>query len=201
MQLPSHLEQLIAHFSSLPGLGQKTAERLVFYLLKQDRAVLKNFAESMLGILDRVGHCSVCGQLSEEKLCPLCGNQHRDHGVICVVADEMDITSLEKAGEFKGLYHVLGGVLSPTEGITPERLNVKNLILRLSSTPTTKEIILALNPTIEGETTCLYLTKLIKNSAPQIKITKLARGLPQGGDLEYADEITLSNAFRGRTIV
>jgi len=109
---------------------------------------------------------------------------------------------LEKAGEFKGLYHVLGNVLSPTEGITPDRLNIKNLLTRTAATPATvKEIILALNPTIEGETTCLYLTKLIKKTAPQIKITKLARGLPQGGDLEYADEITLANAFRGRTVV
>jgi recombination protein RecR len=202
MSLPSHIEQLIAHFSSLPGVGQKTAERLVFYLLKQDRAVLKNFAESMLGILDRVGHCAVCGQFSEEKLCPICSNPRRDHSIICVVAEEMDISSLEKAGEFKGLYHVLGNVLSPTEGITPDRLNIKNLLARSATIPmAVKEIILALNPTIEGETTCLYLTKLIKNSAPQIKITKLARGLPQGGDLEYADEITLANAFRGRTIV
>jgi len=201
MLLPSHLEQLIAHFSSLPGLGQKTAERLVFYLLKQDKTVLKNFSEALSKAAETIGRCQVCGQLSEQKLCPLCANPRRDHSIICVVADEMDITSLEKAGEFKGLYHVLGNVLSPTEGITPDRLNIKNLILRISSVPEIKEIILALNPTIEGETTCLYLTKLIKNSAPQIKITKLARGLPQGGDLEYADEITLSNAFRGRTIV
>lgn len=201
MILPSHLEQLITHFSSLPGLGQKTAERLVFYLLKQDKTILKNFSEALSKAAETIGHCSLCGQLSEQKLCPICANHHRDHSVVCVVAEELDITSLEKAGEFKGLYHVLGGVLSPTEGVTPDKLNTKNLLLRLAAAPNTREIILALNPTIEGETTCLYLTKLIKNSAPQIKITKLARGLPQGGDLEYADEITLANAFRGRTIV
>ncbi len=202
MSLPSRINQLIAHFSALPGIGPKTAERLVFYLLKQDKAVLRNFAQSLLAAAENISHCQICGQISELKFCAICGNFQRDHTIICVVAEELDVNSLEKSGEFHGVYHILNGVLNPTEGITPDKLNIKTLLARLTNNQQpVKEIILALNPTIEGETTCLYLTKLIKKTAPQIKITKLARGLPQGGDLEYADEITLSNAFRGRTIV
>jgi recombination protein RecR len=196
----NHLQQLIAHFASLPGLGQKTAERLVFYLLKQDRAALADFAECLMQAKINIRACANCGHFSENEFCSFCADRRRDHALICVVAENLDIAPLEKSEQFHGVYHILGGLLNPLEGVTPEKLNIKKLEERIKL-QTPREIILALNPTIEGETTCLYLTKFIKKIAPRIKITKLARGLPQGGDLEYADEITLANAFRGRTIV
>src|SRR3989339_513866 len=198
MSLPSSIRNLINHFSSLPGLGQKTSERLVFYLLKQDKNFLASFAENLLRIKDNVKNCALCGSLTEQNLCSICNDSRRDHLAICVVAELSDIQSLEKSREFNGVYHVLNGYLSPTEGINPENLRIKELLERINNNRI-KEIILALNPTIEGETTVLYLTKLLKRY--NIKITKLARGLPQGSDLEYADEVTLANAMKGRTQV
>jgi recombination protein RecR len=196
----NHIQNLIAHFSSLPGIGQKTAERLVFYLLKQDRAILSDFAESLMQAKNNIRDCAKCGQFTETEFCAICSDAKRDQNLICVVAENSDIAPLEKAGQFNGVYHILNGLLNPIEAITPDKLNIKKLEERIKIN-SLREIILAINPTIEGETTCLYLTKLIKKLAPQIKVTKLARGLPQGGDLEYADEITLSNALRDRTIV
>ncbi|PIP29690.1 recombination protein RecR [Candidatus Kuenenbacteria bacterium CG23_combo_of_CG06-09_8_20_14_all_36_9] len=198
MSLPISIRNLINHFSSLPGLGQKTSERLVFYLLKQDKNFLASFAENLLRIKDNVKNCALCGSLTEQNLCSICNDSRRDHLAICVVAELSDIQSLEKSREFNGVYHVLNGYLSPTEGINPENLRIKELLERINNNRI-KEIILALNPTIEGETTVLYLTKLLKRY--NIKITKLARGLPQGSDLEYADEVTLANAMKGRTQV
>ena len=198
MSLPISIRNLINHFSSLPGLGQKTSERLVFYLLKQDKNFLASFAENLLRIKDNVKNCALCGSLTEQNLCSICNDSRRDHLAICVVAELSDIQSLEKSREFNGVYHVLNGYLSPTEGINPENLRIKELLERINNNRI-KEIILALNPTIEGETTVLYLTKLLKRY--NIKITKLARGLPQGSDLEYADEVTLANAIKGRTQV
>lgn len=196
MSLPLTIKNLINHFSSLPGIGNKTAERLVFYLLKQDKNFLASFAENLLHVKDNIKICSLCGQIAEKDLCTICSDQKRNHGLICVVAEMADIYALEKSGEFNGIYHVLNGHLNLIEGVGVEKLRVKNLLDRLNQNPA-QEIILALNPTIEGETTALYLTKILKKY--NIKITKLARGLPQGGDLEYADEITLANAFKGRT--
>ncbi len=212
--LPTSIENLIQHFSSLPNIGQKTAERLVFYLLKKDKKTLSDFANTLLHIKDNIKNCSQCGQISENDLCSICSNSQRDHTIICVVAESSDVVPLEKSKEFNGVYHILNGVLNSIEGVTPDKLNIKNLEnrinpptpslpvgktgLRRASQNNIKEIILALNPTIEGETTNLYLTKLFKKF-PHIKISKLARGLPQGADLEYADEITLANAFKGRT--
>lgn len=149
-------------------------------------------------IKDNVKNCALCGSLTEQNLCSICNDSRRDHLAICVVAELSDIQSLEKSREFNGVYHVLNGYLSPTEGINPENLRIKELLERINNNRI-KEIILALNPTIEGETTVLYLTKLLKRY--NIKITKLARGLPQGSDLEYADEVTLANAMKGRTQV
>lgn len=199
--LPSSIKKLITHFNNLPGIGQKTAERLVFYLLKKDKNTLTDFANTLLRIKDNIKNCKNCGQITEQETCHICLDKSRNKNIICVVAENSDIPSLEKSGEFKGIYHVLNGVLNPTEGITPDKLNILNLENKISakSGNNIQEIILALNPTIEGETTSLYLTKLLKKY--NIKITKLARGLPQGSDLEYADEITLANAFRGRTIL
>jgi len=198
MSLPSSIRNLINHFSSLPGLGQKTSERLVFYLLKQDKNFLASFAENLLRIKDNVKNCALCGSLTEQNLCSICNDSRRDHLAISVVAELSDIQSLEKSREFNGVYHVLNGYLNPTEGINTENLRIKELLERINNNRI-KEIILALNPTIEGETTVLYLTKLLKRY--NIKITKLARGLPQGSDLEYADEVTLANAMKGRTQV
>jgi len=197
--LPSSIKKLITHFNNLPGIGQKTAERLVFYLLKKDKNTLTDFANTLLRIKDNIKNCKNCGQITEQETCNICLDKSRNKNIICVVAENSDIAPLEKSAEFKGIYHVLNGVLNPTEGITPDKLNILNLENKISakSGSNIQEIILALNPTIEGETTSLYLTKLLKKYNI-IKITKLARGLPQGADLEYADEITLANAFRGR---
>ncbi|MBU4482157.1 recombination mediator RecR [Candidatus Parcubacteria bacterium] len=198
---PKSIQKLITHFNNLPGIGQKTAERLVFYLLKKDKNTLTDFANTLLHIKDNIKNCAQCGQITEQKICDICSDKNRDSSIICVVAENSDISPLEKSGEFKGIYHVLNGVLNPTEGMTPDKLNINKLEEKISAKGgnNTQEIILALNPTIEGETTNLYLTKLLKKY--NIKITKLARGLPQGSDLEYADEITLANALRGRTIL
>ena len=201
MPFPASIQSLINHFSNLPGIGPKTAERLVFYLLKQDSKTLADFSQTLSHIKDNIKKCSICGNLTDLDPCSICSDPKRDKTTICIIAEPADILPLEKSGEFHGVYHVLGGVLNPTEGITPDKLNIKELEKRISASSEKnnriKEIILALNPTIEGETTCLYLTKLLKKY--NIKITKLARGLPQGSDLEYADEVTLANAFRGRT--
>jgi len=195
MPFPRSIQNLIAQFSKLPGIGPKTAERLVFYLLKQDKSKLTDFGHTLLHVRDNVQICERCGQVAEDKLCTICNDKNREAGIICVVAEIADILALEKSGEFTGMYHVLNGTLNPTEGITPDRLNIKKLEERLAK-GRVNEIILALNPTIEGETTAMYLTKLLKKY--NVKITKLARGLPQGSDLEYADEVTLANAFKGR---
>lgn len=207
MPFPSSIQKLMEHFSHLPGIGPKTAERLVFYLLKQDKENLTGFGHTILHVRDNVQICEQCGNISEHKLCLICSDKSRDHSLICVVSEIADILSLEKSKEFNGVYHILNGTLNPTEGITPDKLNIKKLEDRIKNPHPyeggdkrgVKEIILALNPTIEGETTSMYLTKLLKKY--NIKITKLARGLPQGSDLEYADEVTLANAFKGRLTI
>ncbi|HOY55972.1 MAG TPA: recombination mediator RecR [bacterium] len=192
------IQKVIAHFSALPGIGQKTAERLVFYLLKQNHEQTLNFGQALLALKQNIRHCNQCGQYAEQNLCSICADKRRDQTTLCIVAEAVDVAALEKSGQFHGLYHILHGLLNPTEGMTSEKLNLKALENKLKQ-GYVKEIILALNPTVEGETTNLYLTKLLKKY--NIKITKLARGLPQGGDLEYADEVTLANALKGRTII
>ena len=196
MKLPNELEKLIEYFAELPGVGYKTAERFVFFLLKNDKGKLQNFGKTLYNLKDNVVFCNECGQISEQKICPICSNINRDKKIVCVISETADIIPLEKAREFDGVYHVLHGTLNPTEGIMPEKLNIKKLLERINKNQI-KEVVFALNPTIEGETTTLYLTNLLKKY--NIKTTKLARGLPQGSDLEYADEITLSNAIKGRT--
>lgn len=198
MSFPRSIQSLIQHLSALPGIGPKTAERLVFYLLKQDKDVLTSLGYALLQARDKIQPCQNCGQISDDSLCSICSDKTRQSEIICVVAETADILTLEKTKEFNGFYHVLGGNLDPTEGLTADKLNIKKLEERIKS-KNIKEVVLALNPTIEGETTSLYLAKLLRKYG--VKITKLARGLPQGSDLEYADEITLSNAFRGRTLI
>lgn len=193
---PSIIQKLIEAFSNLPGIGPKTAQRLVYHLVNQPESAVKEFGQSLQALPDAVIRCGVCQNIAETDPCVICGDPKRSGGVICVVSSPQDVVSLEKITEYQGVYHVLGGVIDPLEGITPEQLTVAALIARAKK-GSVHEIILALNPDMPGETTMLYLTKLLK-SYTTIKITRLARGLPIGSDLQYADEVTLSDALKGR---
>ncbi|MFH1866463.1 MAG: recombination mediator RecR [Patescibacteria group bacterium] len=195
---PKALEQLIQDLTALPGFGPKSAERLSYYLLKQPPEVINNLIASLKEALAHVKTCSLCQRLSAESPCTICRDTRRDATIICVVAESYNIPIIEKTHAFLGKYHVLGGVLSALEGITPDKLKIKELLERLKNDGV-KEVVLALNPDLDGETTSLYLAKAIKPLG--IKVTKLARGLPVGADLEYADEVTLESAFTGRSEV
>jgi len=198
-KFPPSLQNLIDHFSKLPGVGPKTALRFVFYLLKLPKIEVEKFAAALGAVKSSISTCGVCQNFSEKNPCPICADPHRDHGTICAVAEHQDLPVIENTGDFHGTYHVLGGVLDPLHGVTPDQLKIKELVARIQkSNGVIKEIILALNPDLEGETTMLYLMKLIKSFNKQIKITRLARGLPMGSDLEYADEVTVSDALKGR---
>lgn len=187
---------LIDEFSKLPTVGPKTAARLVFYLLNRPRHEAQSLAEAILAVKDLVRFCSVCYSLTEIDPCELCTDENRDSTTICVVAEAKDVYAIERTGAFKGRYHVLGGLISPMDGIGPGQLHVKELVERIGR-ENPEEIILATNPNAEGEATALYLSRLI---APLVlKVTRLAYGLPIGGDLDYADEITLAKALEGRT--
>lgn len=188
------IDKLIEEFSKLPGIGQKSAQRLAFYVLKIKREEAKKFAQAILRVKEKITYCSVCFNLTEDDPCKICKDKKRDGSVICVVEEANDVVALEKTNQFKGLYHVLGGVLAPLDGIGPDELRIKELMLRLKKA--VKEVILATNPSTEGEATAVYLSKLIKPM--RIKVTRIARGLPAGGDLEYADMATLSKALEGR---
>ncbi len=193
--IPRSLENLIREFTKLPGIGPKTAERLVYFLLKQPKDSLTNFADCINHVKDEVVTCRLCYRLADQDPCGICLDKNRDKSLLCVVAESQNIAVFEKTHMLNGLYHVLGGVITPLEGITPDQLKIKQLEERLKANGI-KEVILALNPDLEGETTSLYLAKLIKPL--NIKVTRLARGLPMGADLEYADEVTLENAIAGR---
>lgn len=196
---PPLIKNLVDHFSRLPGVGPKTALRFVFYLLKQPKADVEKFSAALGVLKNQIAVCQICQNFSERNPCSICADSRRDHGIICVVAEHQDLPVIENTGEHQGTYHVLGGVLDPLHGVTPDQLKIKELVTRIqNSNGKIKEIILALNPDLEGETTMLYLTKLIKSFGKQIKITRLARGLPMGSDLEYADEVTVSDALKGR---
>jgi recombination protein RecR len=198
MRFPSSIQSLINYFSTLPTVGPKTAERYVFYLLKQPDAELKKFAESLSSLKEKIKTCQTCFSISETSPCTICADTKRDHGLMCVVADMRDIPNME-ATQYNGTYYVLGALLDTIEGVNPDQLNTAPLFDRLKKN-IIQEIILALNPNVEGETTSLYLAKAIKNlNLAQTKITRLGRGLPMGADLEYADEITLGNALKYRS--
>ena len=189
------VQSLINEFSKLPTVGPKTAARLVFYLLNRPRNEAQALAEAILAVKDRVRLCSVCFSITEEEPCAICTDERRDATIICVVAEAKDIFALERTGAFKGRYHVLGGLISPMDGIGPAQLRVKELVDRIGSEHP-REIIIATNPNAEGEATALYLSRLI---APLgVSVTRLAYGLPIGGDLDYADEVTLAKAIEGR---
>ena len=197
-KLPSSLERVINELSKLPGIGPKTAQRLAFYLLKRDGIDLDMLSESIAKLKDGVTFCSTCHNMADTNPCSVCSNPHRDHQLICVVEEPMDAASVDKSGGFQGAFHVLGGVLNPMDGIGPEQLNIASLIERIRNQETKiREIIIATNPTLEGETTAMHLSKILKEFEG-LTVTRIARGLPMGGDLEYADEITLTRALEGR---
>lgn len=192
LNYPQPLADLIAGLSRLPGIGPKTAGRLAFYLLQQPR-VAENLAEAITNAQLNIKQCSVCSNYTEQDPCPICTGEKRDRSLLCIVEQPRDVAALEKTREFKGLYHVLHGVISPLEGIGPEQLTVSKLLPRLEGV---KEVVMAMNPTVEGEATAMYLSKLLKPLG--IRVTRIAHGLPVGGDLEYADEITIARALEGR---
>lgn len=192
---PSCIQNLINEFSKLPGIGPKAAERIVFYLLEKPKQEVKTFIQALIEVKTKTKICKQCFNVSENELCRICSDSKRDKTIICVVENALDIIPLEKTGQFKGLYHILDGRIEPSKGITPEKLRIKELIARVKKEKI-KEVIIATNPTTEGETTALYLVRLLKPL--DIKITRIGRGLPTGANLEYADETTLSSALIGR---
>ena len=191
------IDELTESFSRLPGIGKKSAGRLVNYILKADSGYVKRFASQLDSLQEKIKPCSICGTWTEDDPCPICKDILRDQSIICIVEQPQDVQTIESAREYQGLFHVLGGVISPLDGIGPDQLNISSLLKRLQN-KTVKEIIIATNPTVEGDTTALYLQRML-STAFDIKITRLASGLPVGGDLEYADKLTLARSFRGRS--
>lgn len=195
MQYIAPLANLIEHFRALPGIGQKTAVRLAYHVLDMNAAAAKSLAGAILEAKEKIGYCNTCFNLSDRNPCAICDDEKRDHSVICVVEQPQDVAAMERMHEYKGVYHVLHGALSPLEGVGPDDLRIKELLTRLYDT-NVKEIIMATNPNVEGEATAMYIAKLLKPSG--IKVTRIAHGLPIGGDLEYADEVTLAKAMENR---
>lgn len=195
MKTPQSLSTLLELFENLPGVGKKTAERLGFFILKADPEYAFKLASALKNVKEKVKLCSMCCSITEKDPCYICSDPQRDRSLVCVVEEPHDVFALERVGEYLGVYHVLMGVLAPLEGIGPDELKVKELLARLEGDEV-KEAIIATNPNSEGEATSLYLAKLLKDRG--VKVTRIARGLPMGGDLEYADEVTLSKALAGR---
>ena len=195
-QYPEPANKLIDQLSQLPGIGRKTAQRLAFYILKSDDTYIRNLSDAINDIKKNILFCDNCGIMSEENICHICQDIDRVDNIICVVEQPQDIYAFEKTNSYTGKYHVIGGVLSPLDGIGPDDLNLEKLYNRVKSG---MEIIIATNPSIEGDTTSLYLAKILEKLGS--KVTRLARGLPVGGDLEYMDELTLARAIEGRTVI
>ncbi len=193
-------EELTSNFSRLPGIGKKSAIRMVNWLLKQDSTYVQKFAYNLGQLQEKIKPCSVCGNWTENDPCPICSNPLREKTLLCVVEQPQDVSTIESYGEYKGFYHVLGGLIKPLEGIGPSQLSIQSLLSRIRS-DNVSEVIIATNPTVEGDTTALYINKLILElqlPTPP-KVTRLATGIPVGGDLEYIDKRTLSLSFRGRS--
>ena len=190
------LEKLIEQFQKIPSIGRKTAQRMAFHVLDLTDEQAKEFADAIIDAHTKIHHCSLCHNLTENELCPICASSNRDHSTVCVVEEPRDVLAFEKMREFQGVYHVLHGVISPMNGIGPEQLTIKSLIERATSGEIS-EIIMATNPTIEGDTTAMYISKLIKPFG--VKVTRLAYGIPVGADIEYADDVTLMRALSGRS--
>ncbi|MCK4655483.1 MAG: recombination protein RecR [candidate division Zixibacteria bacterium] len=188
------VERLIGELSRLPGIGRKTAQRLTFWILKMKKQDAERLAKTILEVKEKVMRCSICSNITETDPCHVCSDPKRDRSIICVVEEANDILALEKSGAYRGLYHVLQGVLSPLDGVGPDQLRFKELVSRLKDD--IKEVIIATNPNVEGEATAVYISRLIKPL--NIKVTRIARGLPIGSDIEYADQNTLSKALQGR---
>ncbi len=193
MYAPS-VDNLIVQLARLPGVGRRTAQRLAFHLLKVPEADALALADAIREVKERIGFCTECGNLAEEPLCPVCSDARRDRTLICVVEDPSDLVALERTHEYRGLYHVLGGALSPIDGVDPEHLRIAELVARVERGGVT-EVLLATNPTMTGEATAAYLADRLRD---RTRVTRLASGLPVGGDLEYADEVTLGRALAGR---
>ncbi|MBB5336094.1 recombination mediator RecR [Pectinatus brassicae] len=195
MQYIEPLAKLIEHLRALPGIGSKTAARLAYHILDMEPAKAKALAQAIIEAKEKIGFCNTCFNLSDTNPCSICSSANRDHSIICVVEQPRDVAALERMRDYKGVYHVLHGVLSPLEGIGPEDIRIRELLLRLQNT-TVKELIMATNPNIEGEATAMYIARLVKPAG--IKVSRIAHGLPVGGDLEYADEVTLAKALENR---
>lgn len=190
------LDEITESFSRLPGIGKKSAARIANHLLRADSVFMARFANQIATLQEKIKACSVCGSWTEEDPCPICSAVNRDRSLICVVEQPQDVVTIESSREFNGLFHVLGGVISPLEGMTPDKLRIQSLLERVKNEGV-KEVILATNPTVEGDTTALFIQRLLKETG--VAVTRLASGLPVGGDLEYADRLTLARSFRGRT--
>ena len=193
---PDSIIRLIDRFSRFPGIGKKTAQRMAFHILKDSKENAQSLADAVQDVKSNISTCSICGGITEDDPCIICGDPKRNNSLICVVEVPSDIYAFERTSGFNGVYHVLSGVLSPLDGIGPDDLNIDSLVARVKPDD---EIVLALNPSIEGDTTCLYISKLL--SEKNIKVSRLARGLPVGSELEYTDDATLMRAMEGRTIL
>ncbi|GHT97652.1 recombination protein RecR [Spirochaetia bacterium] len=195
------LDRLVALLSKLPGVGKKSAGRMAYHLLDADPSYARQLADQIATLHQAIRRCSVCGSFTESDPCPICADTTRDGSILCVVERAQDVRVIEESREFRGRFHVLGGLIAPLEGIGPDNLTIGQLLSRIRR-ESTREVILALNPTVEGDTTALYLQKMLKDGSTQpVEMTRLASGLPVGGDLEYADRLTLSRSFRGRVKV
>lgn len=193
------LVRLIEQFERLPGVGKKSAQRLAFHMLDMTDEKAKAFTDTILDAKAKIRKCRVCQNLTEEEICPICQSTGRDKTIICVVENPQDVLAFERTREYNGLYHVLHGLISPMDGIGPDQLHIKELIARVGSESTVEEVVMATNPTVEGEATATYLARLLKPMG--LKTTRLAYGIPVGGNLEYADEVTLYRALEGRNVI
>lgn len=192
------VQDLIDELGRLPGIGPKSAQRIAFHLLDADKDEVQQLVEAITTVKTSVSFCVICGNVTEQEECAICRDARRDRSVICVVEESKDVMAIERTRSYRGLYHVLGGAISPLQGVGPDQLRIRELMTRLSD-ETVQEIVLAMDPNLEGEATSTYLTRMLKTLG--IRVTRLASGLPVGGDLEYADEVTLGRAFEGRTVV
>lgn len=198
MKIPKAIENVIESFERLPGIGPKSAQRLGFYLLRVPQSDLDDFAQSLTDLKKNTMMCKTCFNIGNTEECEVCMDQQRDHTLMCIVEDPLDVVAFEKSDKFHGVYHVLHGVVDPLNSIGPDDIFIPQLMKRLSTDDATTEIIIATNPTMEGEATAMYIVKEIQKSSPTIKITRIGRGLPVGADIEYADEVTLGRALEGR---
>ena len=195
MSLPAPLQELVDQFKKLPGIGAKSAQRLAFHVLRTPREDAERLCQAIHEVKDRVTYCSVCNSITDVDPCSYCGDERRDHRVICVVEEPQNVHGVDKSGSFKGMYHVLMGALSPLQGVGPDDLKIKGLLARIAA-HTVDEVILATSPTVEGEATAIYLARLLKPLG--VRVTRIATGIPVGSDIEYADDLTMGKALEGR---